>query len=144
MNLVHANLIAVQDAGVLIRGPSGCGKSQLCLRLINERATKATLVADDQVLLHTKNNRLIGAPPQVLAGKLEIRGLGIIEQSYLPEVEVKLVVDLVAQSQISRMPEAHELSVEILNIKLAHFCLDPGSPAAVAILAAALDFFKLR
>lgn len=141
MSLLHASLVASGKIGILIRGPSGSGKSQLCLQLIDE---ETKLVADDQVNLRIDNAMLLGSAPAALAGKLEIRGLGIVECAFVPEVEVKLVVDLQPFENITRMPESDELSVELLGLRVCRFSLDPQSPAAVNKVQAALAFFQLR
>lgn len=69
--LIHACAISLHDQGVLIMGESGSGKSTLCLELIDRGAA---LVADDQVLLHVKHNRLHATAPDILAGIIELRG----------------------------------------------------------------------
>jgi HPr kinase/phosphorylase len=140
MNLIHASLVQFNGIGILMRGQSGSGKSQLCLQLID---LGAKLVADDQVVLEVVNHKLIGLAPIALRGKLEIRGLGIVETPFLEQTEIKLVVDLMPIAQIDRMPEVQELAVEILNQKLPKFCMDGQTPAAIAKLRAALRFFKL-
>lgn len=141
MTLLHASLVAFGPVGVLIRGPSGSGKSQLCLQLMDRNAS---LVADDQVKLSVENNRLMGKAPEALAGMLEIRGLGLVKYPHVPEAEIKLVVDLRPFAEISRMPEPHEMRVEILGFNIHRFSLDPQTPAAVEKLQAALTFFQLR
>jgi len=88
---VHATAVAIGGAGVLIRGSSGQGKSDLALRLIDRGAI---LVSDDQVDIVRKGRDLLLSPPPPLAGKLEIRSLGIWEQEYLSEAPLKLIVDL--------------------------------------------------
>jgi HPr kinase/phosphorylase len=141
MNLIHASMVAWNDIGILLRGPSGSGKSQLSLQLMNDGAK---LVADDQVLLQIENSKFFGSAPASLAGKIEIRGLGIMDVAHLPKAEIKLVVDLMPFAQISRMPEPDELHVEILNHQFPRLCLDPQSPAALAKLKLSFTFFKLR
>jgi HPr kinase/phosphorylase len=141
MNLVHASLVSWDGIGILIRGASGSGKSQLCLLLMEEGAK---LVADDQVLLESEKGMLFGSAPAVLAGKLEIRGLGIIDVDHQPEVEIKLIVDLMPSALIPRMPEPHELRVEILNHPFPRLSLDLQSTATLAKIKTSLTFFKLR
>ncbi len=141
MSLHHASAVAYGKIGVLIRGASGSGKSQLCLQLM---ASTAKLVADDQVNLRFENNMLLASAPAALAGKLEIRGLGIVTCAFVPEVEIKLVVDLQPFEKITRMPEPHELVDEILGLRVCRFCLDPQSAAAANKVEAALNFFQLR
>ncbi len=76
--ILHAGLIARRVdgvwRGVLIEGPSGSGKSDLALRAMHHGFT---LVADDRVLLWATSGRLFGRAPDVLDGRIEVRGLGI-------------------------------------------------------------------
>jgi HPr kinase/phosphorylase len=74
---IHGSLIDVFSVGLLITGPSAIGKSELALDLI-ERGH--TLVADDVVNITKRGiNNLQGAPSDILAHHMEIRGLGIID-----------------------------------------------------------------
>ncbi|WP_373491872.1 HPr kinase/phosphorylase [Parasphingorhabdus sp.] len=88
---VHATAVAISGAGLLIRGKSGSGKSDLALRLIDRGAT---LISDDYVVVSREKDQLLLGPPPNLAGKLEIRSLGIFECEYLAGIALKLVVDL--------------------------------------------------
>ena len=83
--------IAFSEDAVLFRGPSGCGKSDLALRCINRGAT---LISDDQTVLCKENNKIFASPPATIAGKLEVRGLGIVEFPYIKRAQLALVLDL--------------------------------------------------
>ncbi len=106
---VHASCIVLaragapfgvpEDAAVLILGASGSGKSDLALRLI-ERG--AMLVADDRTDLFARNGRLWGRPPAVLAGLIEIRGVGIVALPFRSEAAIALAIDLVERSLVPR------------------------------------------
>ncbi|MEH6791186.1 HPr kinase/phosphorylase [Parasphingorhabdus sp.] len=91
---LHATAVAIAGSGVLIRGVSGSGKSDLALRLIDRGAT---LVADDQVEMVREGERLLLGAPASLAGKMEVRSLGICQLDHVAGVELKLVIDLKAQ-----------------------------------------------
>lgn len=99
---LHATCIAIDGRGVLLRGASGAGKSDLALRLIDQGAD---LVADDQVDLFDFDGRLTAAAPATIAGRMEVRGIGVIPMPYLPNAEVVLLVDLVPPDAVERMPE---------------------------------------
>lgn len=126
MLLIHATCIDVAGRGVLLRGPSGSGKSDLALRLIDGGAG---LVADDQVELQVQDGRLVAAPPAVLAGLLEVRGLGIVRLPFAAS-PVRLVVDLVAVPEMERLPEADRCAYLGLSLPLVR--LAPFEPSATA------------
>ena len=88
MLLAHATTVLVDGTGVLLRGPSGSGKSDLALRLIDGGAR---LVADDQTALAVENGVLVAHPPRSIAGRLEVRGLGIVTVPWAPSAPIGLV-----------------------------------------------------
>ena len=61
---------------MLISGPSGSGKSDLALRLLDRGFT---LVSDDRTIVRKEGGKLIASAPATIKGKLEIRGVGIVE-----------------------------------------------------------------
>lgn len=71
----QAGCVAIDGRAVLIEGPSASGKSSLALALIDRGAV---LVGDDGVTLEAREGRLWASPPPNIAGKLEIRNLGIV------------------------------------------------------------------
>ena len=89
--LVHGSCVGIGGRGVLLRGPPGGGKSDLALRLIDGGAV---LVADDQVALTARDGALFAAPPETIAGKIEARGIGIMNLPHDAEARVALVIDL--------------------------------------------------
>jgi serine kinase of HPr protein (carbohydrate metabolism regulator) len=88
---VHATCVAIGGRGVLIRGRSGSGKSDLALRLIDRGAR---LVSDDYTILSAQDGRVRARPPETIAGKLEVRGVGIVEMAPEMDVIVCLIADL--------------------------------------------------
>ena len=124
---IHATAVALDGIGVLLRGPSGSGKSDLALRLIDGGAR---LIADDQTVIVRRGDRLYAAPPATIAGRLEVRGLGIMTLDFASDVPVAAVFDLVPQSALERLPEP--LTVELLSIRLPLARLDPSAPSAAA------------
>lgn len=103
---IHATCVAVGKRGLLLLGPSGRGKSDLALRLIDRGAQ---LVADDRCDIWFDQGRLLCAPPETLAGKLEVRGLGIVEQPWTAPVPLSLAVRLA--DRYERMPTADSVEV---------------------------------
>lgn len=72
---VHGVLINVHGKGVLITGESGVGKSEIALELVRDGHI---LIADDRVDVKRTHGQLIGQAPELLAGLIEIRGIGIM------------------------------------------------------------------
>lgn len=133
MVLVHATSVLVDGTGVLIRGPSGSGKSDLALRLIDGGAR---LVSDDQTALEARDGRLWASAPPSIAGKLEVRGLGIVAVPSAPPAPLGIVVDLLPHDRIERLPEPSTAS--LLGVELPRFCLSPFEASAPAKLRLAV------
>ena len=121
---VHATAVAIAGAGVLIRGDSGSGKSDLALRLIDRGAK---LISDDQVDIVRNGEDLLLSPPPRLAGKLEVRSLGICEREYLSGVELKLILDL--KPHPDRFPLDRQVMI-LLGIKVPSCTLDAMESSA--------------
>lgn len=131
---LHATCVALPDgdggwSGVLLRGAPGAGKSDLALRLIDGGAR---LVADDQTVLRRAGAVLVASPPAALAGKMEVRGLGILEVPHLPSVAVVLVCDLVDAETVERHPEPRQVSIAETALPL--LAVAPFEASAVAKL----------
>ncbi len=141
--IVHATAVAVGDDAALIRGASGAGKSDLALRCLAAAPSPlvglaARLVADDQVQLERVEGTLRASAPASIRGKLEVRGIGIVTVPYVADARVALLVDLVASSEIERMPaaEAEDLiGVRVPVLRLAAF--ESSAPAKLFLALAA-------
>lgn len=135
--------MAVGTRAVLIRGPSGSGKSDLALRLLMGAAAgvvgdaEVMLISDDQVTYERRANQIMLSPPQSIAGKLEVRGIGILEVAYRPEAPLGIIVDLVDRYQVPRMPEAGEHDV-LLGLAVPKIVLWPFEASAPIKAALAL------
>lgn len=127
--ILHATCVVVEDVGVLLRGRPGSGKSDLALRIMD---AGGRLVADDQVVLRLQGNRLVAGPPPTLAGRIEVRGIGIVAVPHEPQAAIGLVVDLVAAEAVARMPEAE--SCRLLGTSVPRVKLAPFTASAVAKL----------
>ena len=135
---VHASTVALAGRAVMISGPSGSGKSDLALRLM-DRGFK--LVSDDQTLVRRDGERLIASAPPNIAGKIEVRGIGIIEVEAVVDVPVALLVELT--SDIQRLPDdARERP--ILGIALPLVSIDAMTASATSKVALALDRLGLK
>jgi hypothetical protein len=127
MALVHATCVVIDGAGVLLRGPSGAGKSDLALRLIDQGAM---LAADDYCELSVERGILMARAPATIAGKMEVRGQGIVALPWTASAAVRLVADLMPMGDIPRLPETTTCAID--GVTLAWVCIDPSTPSAAA------------
>lgn len=136
---VHASAVKVGSLAVLIRGPSGSGKSRLAFDLIMAGRSgvveRAVLVGDDRVHLATVGHEIEVRPAPVLAGLIEIRGLGIRCCDFVEHATVGLVVDLDA-ADAERLPPAESLKTGILGVELPRVPVGRGySPLPLVVAA---------
>lgn len=118
--------------GVLLRGPSGSGKSDLALRLID---AGGRLVADDRTDLAVENGTLVASSPRPIAGRLEVRGVGIVDLPAVAMTRVGLAADLVSPADVERLPEPRHCAY--LGIDIPLIALAPFECSAAAKLRAA-------
>ncbi|NWG47424.1 MAG: serine/threonine protein kinase [Alphaproteobacteria bacterium] len=126
---LHGTAIFWEGRGILLRGAPGSGKSDLALRCLDHGAV---LVADDQVEILAREGALLARPPAALAGRLEVRGIGLCAVPHRAETGLDLLVDLVAREAVARLPEpARE---RICGIELPLWRLAPFEASAPAKL----------
>ena len=130
---LHASTVALDGRAVLISGPSGSGKSDLALRLIDRGFT---LVSDDQTIVHKEGDRLLASAPPTIHGRMEIRGIGIVEMETVEDVPVALFVELT--SDIQRIPDDGRDRL-VLDRKIPLISVDAMTASAAAKVAVALD-----
>ena len=135
---VHASSVASGGRAVLITGPSGSGKSDLALRLLDRGFT---LVSDDQTIVKKDNDRLLASAPPTIAGKLEIRGIGIVDVERADNVPVALIVELTGE--IQRLPDDSR-ERPILGVKVPLVTIDAMTASAASKVALALDRMGLK
>lgn len=103
---IHASLICIETKGVLIAGPSGCGKTTLLMHLYRRchyANIDVHIVSDDQTLLDEQHGALMGDVPPALAGKIEVRGYGIVKHGqHLNRSRIELYVQLGSQNEVLR------------------------------------------
>ncbi len=135
---VHASTVAIDGRAVLITGPSGSGKSDLALRLLDRGFN---LVSDDRTLVKRAGDRLIASAPPNIAGKLEVRGIGIIDMEAIGDVPVSLLVEL--DSDIQRLPD-DDRRRQVLGVTLPIVNIDALQASAPSKVALALDRMGLK
>ena len=135
---VHASTVASDGRAVLISGPSGSGKSDLALRLLDRGFT---LVSDDQTIVRRDGDRLVASAPPTIKGKLEIRGIGIVEMNTVDDVPVALLVELT--SEIMRLPDDRR-ERPVLGVNLPLVSVDALTASAASKVALALDRLGLK
>jgi HPr kinase/phosphorylase len=137
--LVYGTCVALGGRAVLLRGGSGSGKSDLALRFLAlEGEPRPVLVADDQVWVEAGADRKLSvSPPDALAGKIEIRGLGIVAMPFTT-ARLALVCDLVRGEEIPRLPPEPWDMTTIAGVNLPALKLAPFEPSAPIKLKMAL------
>jgi serine kinase of HPr protein (carbohydrate metabolism regulator) len=124
---LHASTVAIDGRAVVIEGPSGSGKSDLALRLIDRGAK---LVSDDRSLLVRSGDGLIARSPERMAGRIEVRGVGIATVPHVAEAPVALLVSL--DPAPPRLPERRRRVIAGVDVQT--LALDPrAASAAIAV-----------
>jgi len=136
--LHQATCVAIDRRGLLIEGPPGSGKSTLALALIDRGAS---LVGDDGVTLRLAEGRLLASPAPAIAGKLEVRNLGLLDFPTASDVVVAavIVLDPKAERWIERPEQAERHGVTLPLLRLW-----PDSPLLGLKAQLALERFGLR
>lgn len=126
---IHASTVAIDGRAVMILGASGRGKSDLALRLIDRGAR---LISDDYTDLTATANGLLARAPYTIAGRIEVRGVGIVPMPHIDDVPVALAVRIDAPPE--RMPQrATEM---FAGVAVRCLLLDPrpaSAPIAVEL-----------
>ena len=112
-------------------------KIRFALRCINRGAT---LISDDQTMLCKENKKIFASPPATIAGKLEVRGLGIVEFPYIKRAQLALVLDLVDEDAMERLPDIN--FVDYFDLKIPNLRLYAFQCSAVEKVSLAMSLFK--
>ena len=135
---LHVSSVARNGAAILISGRSGAGKSDLALRLIDRGAT---LVSDDYTVVRRVMGQLLATAPANIAGKLEVRNLGILDFDHVSDVPVCLYVDL--DRPVERQPDMEE-SLVVAGVKLPVIAVTSLEASAPVKVELALDRFGMK
>ena len=135
--LLAASAVAIDGRAILIRGASGAGKSELALMLIDRGGL---LVSDDQVAVSRRGDGLFAAPAPNIAGKIEVRNLGIIAMAAASDIPVALSVRL--EPDAPRWID-HPERLELLGLAIPEIALFRDSPALAIKAELALQRYGL-
>lgn len=126
---IHASCVAIGGRAVLIAGPSGSGKSDLSLRLIDRGAS---LVSDDYTRLSVRGGALMASAPERIAGRIEVRNIGIVDLTATGSVPVAAFIDGTAAGERLPEPSVQRIcGIDIPRIALA--LLEPSAPIKVEL-----------
>lgn len=129
---MHVSAVAIDGRAVLIGGLSGTGKSDLALRLIDRGAV---LVSDDYTIVRRAGAALVASAPPNIAGKMEVRGLGIVDMPVASDVPIGLLVDL--DTAPERLPEPGEKRT-LAGVQIPVIALNAHDASAVIKVELAL------
>ena len=124
METIHATCVAIDGQGLLLLGPSGAGKSDLALRLIDRGAQ---LVSDDQTTISRTGTFLRASAPPAIAGRIEVRGIGIVTLPYATDIPVALAIALTGS--VERYPML-ALTLPVAGVELPLMRLSPFEASA--------------
>ena len=88
-----------------------------------------------------EGDKLIASAPPNIAGKLEIRGIGIVDMETVSDVPVALYVELT--SEIMRLPDDRR-ERPVLGVNLPLVSIDALTASAASKVALALDRLGLK
>jgi serine kinase of HPr protein (carbohydrate metabolism regulator) len=133
---VHGTSVELGGMAILLRGMSGSGKSDLALRLIDRGAR---LIADDRTQITREGRRLMASSPAPIIGLLEVRGVGVMTVASMDTAPLGLIVDLVDNRAVERLPDPEY--VDVLGLRVRRLRLAPfaaSTPAKLRLVVSAL------
>jgi HPr kinase/phosphorylase len=137
---LHGVALAVGETGVLVLGESGAGKSSLAGQMLARWPFgRVSLVADDRVLLSRHHDRLIAKAHPAIAGRLELRGYGLVDVLPLDAVVIRCVLQL-QEIPPPRLPEPADLTMRQLGVLLPCLVLPTGHAAYAKLVTLWPDF----
>lgn len=138
---VHASAVVLGEQGLLITGAPGSGKSRLTRHLIDLATAQgrfAALAGDDRVRLRVSHGRLLASGHPAIAGRMELRGLGVLSCTAIDSVRIAAVVALLPPGcdLLPRLPLQESQPIEISGSKIREFGLDGSAAASPAVTRA--------
>ncbi|MGY5780161.1 HPr kinase/phosphorylase [Rhizobium sp. LEGMi135b] len=136
---IHATAIVIGKTGLLFLGPSGSGKSTLafsCLAAAKPLGLAANLIADDRVLITSRDGSVIAECPPSIAGLMEIRYTGIVRLPYVSQGEMHFAIRPVEPATAERMPPEGEQIDITASARLPLIRLSANSANPLAIIMA--------
>lgn len=134
----HCCVVEIDGTGILIEGASGSGKTSLALGLVDaaaRRGVQAHFVADDQALIECDGDRIWAVSPPAIAGLAEIFGHGVARVAHKEGCEVRLLVRLVDDGLVGRMPEPRTALIEGMEVPLVEVPVRHEAQAVRIVLA---------
>ncbi len=91
----------------------------------------ARLVADDYTVLVRDRDRLLAQPPATIAGRIEVRGIGIVDMPHVDRVPVALVVCLTEAVERLADPRADRKIAGVAVPEIALSAFEASAPIKV-------------
>jgi len=130
----HGVLMNINGNGIFIIGQAGIGKSSFALELLHQGHQ---LIADDVVEFSQSENTITGSCPEMSAGLLHCRELGLISvpelfspKAYLPQQSLNYVVEL-KNSLNNNSTLSPSQTYKIANVSFPLLQLSINSPASL-------------
>ncbi len=123
----HATTVIHAGRAALICGKSGTGKSALALQLLS---LGAKLIADDRTVLHRVQDEIVADSPGNIRGKIEARGVGILNTPPAGPGKLALVIDMDTE-ETARLPPFREVKILGVTLPLLRKVAKPHFPAAI-------------
>lgn len=98
-------------------------------------ALGAMLVSDDRCTLSSHSGTLYASPPETIAGRIEARGVGILNADYAPQARIVAILDL-GEAETDRLPESR--TRRIMGVELSCF----HKPTTTSLAAAMMQLLK--
>lgn len=112
---LHASTIVIDNKAVAFVGPAGSGKSTMALAGMSRGAH---LLADDITWLKKAPDAPVAICPPNITGRIEARGIGILNAPPAAPAPLHLVVDL-GTPQTTRLPD--KMTVPLLGHDITLF-----------------------